>query len=135
VVGRDPRRLLSNAVAKHANSVTLEGYVPDLGEVLSRTAAMVNPLRFGSGVKLKIIEALGGGVPVVSTGLGAEGLAIGADYGILQADRADRFADTLLEVVDPGRNEQLSQAAEAHFATHFSRDAVFAKYDNAFGLG
>jgi glycosyltransferase involved in cell wall biosynthesis len=135
VVGRDPRCLLSNAVAKYADSVSLEGYVQDLGEVLSRTAAMVNPLRFGSGVKLKVIEALGGGVPVVSTGLGAEGLRIGPDYGILQADRADLFAETLLEIVDPGRNEQLSQAAAAHFTTHFSRDAVFAKYDNVFGLG
>lgn len=135
VVGRDPRRLLSNAVAKYADSVTLEGFVPNLDELLSRTAAMVNPLRFGSGIKLKIIEALGGGVPVVSTGIGAEGLAIGANYGILQADRADRFAEALLEVTDPDRNEQLSQAAEEHFATHFSRDAVFAKYDNVFGLG
>jgi glycosyltransferase involved in cell wall biosynthesis len=135
VIGRDPRPLLSNAVAKYADSVTLEGFVPNLGERLSHTAAMVNPLRFGSGVKLKIVEALGGGVPVVTTGIGADGVAIGADYGILQADRADEFTEALLEVADPDRNKQLSQAAEAHFMNQFSRDAVFAKYDNAFGLG
>jgi glycosyltransferase involved in cell wall biosynthesis len=135
VVGRHPRRLLRDRAARHADSVTLEGFVPELDAVLSRAAAMVNPLRFGSGVKLKIIEALGAGLPVVSTRIGADGLSVGAEYGILCADQADQFADALAETTHPVRNRELSEAARAHFASTFSRDAVFAKYDAVFGFG
>jgi glycosyltransferase involved in cell wall biosynthesis len=135
VVGRDPRRALTDLIAQHADTVTLEGFVPDLNETFSRAAAMVNPLRFGSGIKLKIVEALSAGLPVISTSIGADGVASGPDRGVLVADDDAQLAELLLQVTDCAKNVQLSSAAREHFASHYSREAVFARYDAAFGLG
>ena len=135
VVGRCPRPALTNLISQHAENVTLEGFVPDLSQMLDRAAAMINPLRFGSGIKLKIIEALGAGVPVISTTIGADGIASGPDHGVLVADDDAEVAELLLGTTDTSRNVQLSEAAREHFARRYSRDAVFACYDAAFGLG
>ncbi|WP_346343362.1 glycosyltransferase family 4 protein [Rhodococcus sp. MS16] len=133
IVGRHPRPELTELVAKYANSVTLEGFVSDLSEILGRSAAMINPLRFGSGIKLKIIEALGAGVPVISTTIGADGVAIGLDEGVLVADSDAELSELLLESTDVVHNVRLSTAAREHFARCYSRDVVFARYDAAFG--
>lgn len=134
VIGKDVRPGLAEAVARHGDSVTLEGFVPDLGDILSGVAAMVNPLRFGSGVKLKIIESLGRGVPIVSTTVGSDGVASGADQGVLVSDDHAEIAELLLGTTNVARNEQLSDAAREHFAARYSRGAVFRCYDEAFGL-
>jgi glycosyltransferase involved in cell wall biosynthesis len=51
-----------------------EGFVPDLADFYRRVRVAIAPLRFGAGVKLKTVEALQYGVPVVATTVGAEGL-------------------------------------------------------------
>jgi glycosyltransferase involved in cell wall biosynthesis len=135
VVGQYPRRALTDLVAQHADTVTLEGFVPDLNETFSRAAALVNPLRFGSGIKLKIVDALSAGLPVISTSIGADGVASGPDWGLLVADDDALLAELLLQVTDCARNVQLSSAAREHFLSHYSREVVFARYDAAFGLG
>ncbi|GAT11183.1 glycosyltransferase [Mycolicibacterium novocastrense] len=135
VIGRDPLPNLIEVAAQYPHSVTLEGYVPELASILSRSAALVNPLRFGSGVKLKIIEALGAAIPVISTSIGAEGVAVGADHGVLVADSAPDFAQLMLEATDTRDNADLSAAARQHFDSTYSRRAVFARYDTVFGLG
>lgn len=133
VVGRDPRPALRDLIARFAGSVTLEGFVPDLTVLLGQSAALVNPLRFGSGVKLKIIEALGAGLPIISTTIGADGVADGADAGVLVADEAAGLVDLLLGVTDRKVNGRLSGAARDHFIRSYSRNAVFDCYDSVFG--
>ncbi|KUI46204.1 glycosyl transferase family 1 [Mycobacterium sp. GA-1199] len=135
VIGRDPLPNLTPLAVQYRHSVTLEGYVPELASILSRSAALVNPLRFGSGVKLKVIEALGAGIPVVSTSIGAEGVATGADHGVLVSDSVADFAQLMLETTGTAYNADLSAAAREHFDNTYSRRAVFARYDTVFGLG
>lgn len=132
VVGRNPRRGHVELIARLPGSVVLEGFVPDLSGLLSRSAAMVNTLRFGSGVKLKVIDALGAGLPIISTTVGADGLACGADEGILVSDHPAQTADLLLSTTSPTFNTRLSAAARDHFARRYSRAAVFARYDEVF---
>jgi glycosyltransferase involved in cell wall biosynthesis len=134
VVGRHPLPPLRKLIEQNAGSVTLEGFVPDLSGLFSGTAALINPLRFGSGVKLKVIEALGAGLPVVSTGVGADGVDTGSDKGVLVSDDAAGLAELLLSVTDTGCNRRLSAAAAEHFRARYSREAVFACYDAAFAL-
>ena len=57
---------------------------------------MVVPMRFGAGVKVKCIEALQYGVPVVSTSVGAEGLGLHDSRAVVVADDAAGFATALL---------------------------------------
>jgi glycosyltransferase involved in cell wall biosynthesis len=136
VVGREPLPELYRAIAEYGRgTITLEGYVPDLGVLMSESAAMVNPLRLGSGIKVKIIEALARGLPVVSSELGARGVRTGADNGVCVAEHTYEWVDQLEVLTSPAHNSQVSAAASAHFESAYSRAAVFASYDRIFNLG
>jgi len=135
IIGRDCGPELAEIVGRQGESVTLEGYVADLTEVLSSAAGLVNYLRFGSGIKLKVIEALDRGLPVVSTNIGADGFATGTEHGVLVADQAEQFAEALCDLTDPARNRAVSEGARGQFGTMYARDAVFACYDQAFAIG
>ena len=87
------------------------GWVEDLDDVLFSVAGMVSPLRMGSGVKIKILEALARGLPVVATRQGVLGLDVGAHDGCLIADTPAELAQGLAEPTDPVRNQALSAAA------------------------
>lgn len=119
--------------AKQSDSVSMDGYVPDLAEALGQAAALVNPLRFGSGIKLKVIEALSRSLPAVSTPIGAEGIASGPGEGVLVGREPAEVADLLCSLTDPERNAELSAEARNHFLATYSRQAVFDAYDRAFG--
>lgn len=135
VIGRDAPPRLSALAAEVGQSVSMEGYVPDLGDALDHAAALLNPLRFGSGIKLKVFEALGRSLPVVSTPVGAEGIASGSGTGIGIATEPAEMTDLLCSVTSQGANERMSKEAGEHFASTYSRRAVFDVYDRAFGLG
>jgi glycosyltransferase involved in cell wall biosynthesis len=134
LIGRPPRAAVREIAARHGDSVVLEGFVPDLDGLLARAAALVNPLRFGSGVKIKVIEALGRGLPVVSSRVGADGIESGPDSGILIGDGVTDTVEAMLTLVDPAQNRAASAAAKAHFHRRYTRSAAFACYDRAFGL-
>ena len=61
--------------ADPANAIELLGFVDDIQPLFSSCAVFVCPIRSGSGVRVKLLEAFASGIPVVSTPLGAEGLA------------------------------------------------------------
>ncbi len=134
VIGRHPRPALREVAERAGGSVVLEGFVPDLDAALGGAAALVNPLRFGTGVKIKVIEALSRGLPVVSTAVGADGIASGPDTGVLVCDGVAPTVETLLRLTDRAQNRAASEAARAHHRRVYSRDAVFARYEQAFGL-
>lgn len=84
--------------AMASDTVEITGFVPDLSSHLDRVRVAVAPIRFGAGIKGKVVTAMSHGVPNVLTTLAAEGLGItdGADAWI--ADAADAFADAVVRV-------------------------------------
>lgn len=134
VIGRDASSALLELIGRFGDSVTVEGFIPDLSEALDRAAALVNPLRFGSGIKLKVFEALGRSLPVVSTEVGAEGIASGPGTGILIAGAPAETADALCSLTSAELNAQVSSEAREHFMSTYSRKSVFGVYDSAFAL-
>jgi len=101
VVGPDPpasvRRLSGLQVRVH-------GYVRDLDPCYRRARVVVVPVRFGGGIRIKLLEALGWGVPVVSTPEGAQGLEEAAAAGCLFVASGPRaFADRVLDLLDDPR--------------------------------
>jgi sugar transferase (PEP-CTERM/EpsH1 system associated) len=85
IVGRNPPpvvRALSNAGGIH-----ITGTVDDVRPYYHGALAQIVPLRVGGGSRLKILESMAAGVPVISTSLGAEGLAISHEGNIIIADR------------------------------------------------
>ena len=76
----------------------LLGYVPDLRSLYEAARVVVVPMRVGSGVKVKCLEAIQYGVPVVSTPVGAEGLSLRDPRAVVVAGDPVAFADAVLEL-------------------------------------
>jgi glycosyltransferase involved in cell wall biosynthesis len=95
VVGSNPGRAVRSAAAKAPLAVDLRGHVPTVDEYFLRARAFAVPLRFGGGTRLKILEALARGVPVVTTTIGCEGLDLEPGEDLLVADDPEAFAQCL----------------------------------------
>lgn len=134
VVGRHAPRWLQDLAAAQPANVILEGFVEDLDTVLANATAMLNPARFGTGVKIKVMEALGRSLPVVSTPHGADGVESGPGTGVLAPPTAAATVEELLRLTDVEENRLESKAAAAHFARRYRREAAFAAYAQAFGF-
>jgi glycosyltransferase involved in cell wall biosynthesis len=103
------------------DGVILTGYLDDVRPAVARSWACVVPLRIGGGTRLKILEALALGTPVVATSKGAEGLDLEPGRDLLVADEPADFAAAVLRLLqDPALREMLSRNG---------RRAVEAKYD------
>jgi glycosyltransferase involved in cell wall biosynthesis len=95
IVGRNPPPWLAERVRKE-QGVELHGNVPDVRPYLARALVMAVPLRVGGGSRLKILEALACGLPVVSTRVGAEGLCLTPGEEIQVVERVEEMADVLV---------------------------------------
>ncbi len=102
VVGAKP----SPAVLKLADrpGVVITGGVADVRPYLAASAAYAIPMRIGGGVRLKALEAMASGVPVVSTGLGCAGTTAEPGRHYLVAESPADFADRLVEVLTGQRD-------------------------------
>ena len=78
----------------------ITGLVDDLRPHLAAAAALVVPLRIGGGTRLKIVEGMAMCKAIVSTTLGAEGIDAVPDRDILIADDAERFAASVIRLLD-----------------------------------
>jgi hypothetical protein len=76
-----------------------EGHMADLGAFYDRVRLVIAPIRFGAGVKVKTVQAMQYGVPVVATACGAEGIATYSLDAIAIADPADRFAAEMVTLL------------------------------------
>jgi len=118
IVGRgsqgDLRRL------QRAN-VTLTGEVPDVRPYLRQATAVVVPIRMGGGTRLKIVEALAMGKPVVSTAVGCEGLNVRDGEHLVIADKPAEFALAVARLLaDPATAGALGRAGRALVESEYS---------------
>jgi len=120
VVGaRPPAELLVLNDASLGINVT--GYVEDPIPYQQRAALMVVPLLAGGGMRVKILNALAEGIPIVSTTLGYEGIEVIPSRDILVGDTPETFAAQVLRVLnDPDLGRQLAASG---------RHLVEEKYD------
>jgi GT2 family glycosyltransferase/SAM-dependent methyltransferase len=123
-------RIVGNAppaeiVALGSSDFIVDGYVPNVTPFLDSMAISIAPLRFGSGMKGKIAEAMAYGVPVVTTGIGAEGLYLRDGVDAMIADNAEEFAQKVVDVYqNPKLWETLSENGRKRVSAEWSPDAV-----------
>ncbi|RYD35511.1 MAG: glycosyltransferase [Verrucomicrobiaceae bacterium] len=111
IIGRNPPESVCDLAAKD-DSITVTGSVEDIRPYLKMCDVMVVPLLAGGGTRIKILEAMAMGVPVVSTTIGAEGLGLESGTELEIADGAGPFAARTAELlVDDGRRRALADAA------------------------
>ncbi len=103
IVGQWPTAAV-RALAGPAVSVT--GYVSDIRPYIMNSAVYVVPMRMGSGTKLKVMEAMAMGIPVVSTSLGAEGIDVVAGEHLHLADTPADFAHAVVTLLNDSRERQ-----------------------------
>jgi polysaccharide biosynthesis protein PslH len=120
LVGRNPPAQLRERV-RHLAGVELHGDVPDVRPFLGQCGVMTVPLRIGGGSRLKILEALAAGLPVISTAIGAEGLALEPGRNFVRADTPEEMALALVQAIR-------QPAAVRTMATR-GRELVMARYD------
>jgi glycosyltransferase involved in cell wall biosynthesis len=107
--------------------VEILGEVPDTGAELDAARVSIAPLRSGSGTRLKIVEALAHGVPVVTTTVGCEGLDLVDGHDVLVADTAEAFARRCAEVLtDDARAAALADQGRATHAVRFHEHVAHA---------
>jgi len=117
IVGGNPTREV-RALASSALRVT--GRVDSVVPYLERAGALVVPLAIGGGTRLKIVEALALGTPVVSSTIGAQGLGLEHGQHLLLADSPADFAAATLRLLDDTRAAtQLGQLGRGYVHEHF----------------
>ncbi|MBM3149065.1 MAG: glycosyltransferase, partial [Chloroflexi bacterium] len=93
--------------------VEVTGSVPDVRPYYEQATVFIVPLRLGGGTRLKIVEAMAMGLPVVSTTIGAEGLDVRPGENILIADDAASFTNSVLRLLrDPDLRDRIAEGGQ-----------------------
>ena len=110
IVGQKPHARLDALHGKEG--ITITGFVPQIQPYLAGTSIYIVPLRIGSGTRLKILEAMAGGLPIISSTIGAEGLHIQSQEEMILADSPDEWVENILDLLgDPERRAEMGAAA------------------------
>jgi glycosyltransferase involved in cell wall biosynthesis len=113
------------------NGFMIEGYVADLDEYYRSIRVNLAPLRYGAGLKGKLVASLAKGVPSVATDLAAEGMDLENMTNVLLASDAEAFADAAVRVyTDDWLWNRLSNEGVACAEARFSVEAVHANLES-----
>jgi polysaccharide biosynthesis protein PslH len=137
LVGRKPSLAIQGLASE---AVEVWGDVPEVEPFYRRASIAVVPLRAGSGSRLKILEAMALGRPVVSTTKGAEGLEIAAGKDFLAADDPATFAESIkMLLTEAGLYQSISQHARKTVEERYDWLGAARKmsriYDRVFASG
>ena len=112
--------------------VTGLGHVNDPLEPLAKCAAVVAPFRLGAGTRIKILEGIAAGRPVIATSVGAEGIELDASCGLLIADDPRDFAEkVLLALCDPGVSHAAQRTGRARVLRDCTWESASSKLEEA----
>lgn len=118
VVGRGPVASELARAARHG-VIELRESVSSVLPYFARAKVSVTPLRLGSGTRLKILESLAAGCPMVSTTIGAEGLDLVSGRDLLLADTPEHFAGAVVRLLE---DRDYARALAAHGRATVSRE-------------
>ncbi len=130
-VGRNPTRSMLRA-ARDGTGIRVTGLVPDVRPFLRSASAALVPMIIGGGTRLKVLEAMAIGCPVISTTRGAEGLDVTHDREVLIADDADALASAAVRLFgDDLLRDRLSFAAAHCIRDRYSWENISCSVTSA----
>lgn len=118
------------ALPEQDPTIEVTGYVPDPRPYIAKSACLIVPLRSGGGMRVKILEALARGIPIVSTTIGCEGIDLTPGKHLLVADTPSEFADAVtLLLRDPEFGARLAAAGYQRVLERYDWRAVCPAMD------
>ena len=131
IVGANPTPVVRELQRPRVNVV---GFVPNPIERLSKARVHVHPLRFGAGIKLKLIDTMAAGLPFVTTPTGAEGLGLGDLEDVLVHDDTTELARRALDLYrDPQLWSRVQTELLERVEERFGRERFRSTLVEAFG--
>ena len=121
-----------------AGHVEVTGFVADPNPLLRRSRAFIVPVRAGGGMRVKILDGWRWGIPMVSTTVGAEGIAvrngIGREANIVLADDAPAFAEAVVRLlVDEALGDTLRSNGREWVRAHYDWRTAYRQVDGLYG--
>jgi glycosyltransferase involved in cell wall biosynthesis len=132
IVGAQPSPVIRDLARR--SDVTLSADLPDLRLAVSSAHVYVAPIRFGTGVKNKLLEAMALGLPIVTYREAIQGLTAQPDREVLLAEDAADFARQVVRLLnDPPAARALGAAARRHVERDYSWDSRARAYEHLYG--
>jgi glycosyltransferase involved in cell wall biosynthesis len=108
-----------------AKDIVPLGYVPSLDSVFERIMLTIAPLRYGAGLKGKVIESMAAGIPCIMTTVAAEGIELPAELQLLIADEPEVLSERIATLCRDGAEyRRVVEACKAHVAAHYSPERI-----------
>ena len=131
IVGNHPPDAVRRLAAQ--DGVVITGYVPDVRPYFGKASVFVAPLRAGSGIQTKNLEAMAMGVPVVTSSIGAMGLEADIGKELLVADTPQAFAAHVIHLMNnKALRDKFAQAARKRVERNYSWQAVGARLKHVY---
>lgn len=128
VLGSDPPKDIKSLSSK---DITVTGYVKDLTPYLEECRLSVAPLRYGAGVKGKINQSMSYGLPVITTSIGAEGMALVDRENAMIADDPAEFAEKTVKAYNDEKLwNRLSKNSIKNVQEHYSYEVIKERLKN-----
>jgi hypothetical protein len=132
IIGSDPPVWLKQAKTGH---FTVTDYVPDIASHFNHCRLSIAPLRYGAGVKGKVLLSMSYGVPVVASSIAAEGIPVVNGRDMLIADTPENFSNAMVELyINKALWSQMSQNGleiiDQHFSFAVAWQALLNLFDN-----
>lgn len=128
IAGRQPDPSLSTLCGDHR--VQIVANPADMRAVAAQASVSAVPLRMGAGTRLKILQSLAWGLPVVTTALGCEGLALADGSHLVVRDDPEAFAEAVVQLLsDAGFWRRLSSAGRAVVEQRYGWEPLLERFE------
>ena len=126
VVGANPPKEL---LEKRSNRIIVTGFVDDPDVYFCDSACMVVPLVIGAGIKIKVLEGLSSGIPIISNNIGIEGIDVTNYLNYLHAETAQEFANAITKIMnDKELSDAISEKAKYMIRKNYNEKASTDKF-------
>lgn len=132
VIGKNPPSDFLLA-ASQDSSIQITGYVPDLEPYFQQAALIVVPVRAGSGMRVRILEAFSRAIPVVTTTIGLEGIAASLESDVLVGDSPEEFSSQVCRLLaDPSLQDKLAENGRRLAENKYDWLVALSKLENLY---
>ena len=135
LIGKSPPADFVEMARQQPRAIRVTGYVDDLTPYMEEAALMVVPVRAGSGMRVRLLEAFARAMPAVTTTIGLEGIEATHEEHVLVADSAEAFAAATVRLLrDEGLQAKLAQNGRSLAETRYDWQIALRQMDAVYGL-